>query len=82
MSICVQHGYTVFGLVDQDYTMPDEARKKLGFPVFAQKENQFDEYKFKEYQYKSYEWKEYNWKTIDAVILKRGAIGFRKVGYV
>lgn len=82
MSLCVQHGYTVFGLVDQDYTMPDEARKKLGFPVFAQKENQFDEYKFKEYQYKSYEWKEYNWKTIDAVILKRGAIGFRKVGYV
>ena len=39
LSLCVKHGYTVFGLVDQDYTMPDSARKKLGFPVFG-----FDEY--------------------------------------
>lgn len=31
LSLCVKHGYTVFGMVDQDYTMPDSARKKVRF---------------------------------------------------
>ena len=82
MSLCVKNGYTVFGLVEQDYTMPDAVRKKLGFPVYGFKEYQVKEYKFKTYQQKTYNQKKYNWKRIDSIILERGVIGFRKVGYI
>lgn len=82
MSLCIKNGFTIFGLVDQDYTMPDEVREKLGFPIFGFKEYEFKEYEFKKYQPKTYEMKKYDWKRIDCVILKRGVIGFRKVGYV
>ena len=82
MSLCVKNGFTIFGLVDQDYTMPDEVREKLGFPIFGFKEYEFKEYEFKTYQPKTYEMKKYDWKRIDCIILKRGVIGFRKVGYI
>lgn len=82
MSLCVKNGYTVFGLVEQDYTMPDAVRKKLGFSVYGFKEYQAKEYKFKTYQQKTYNQKKYNWKRIDSIILERGVIGFRKVGYI
>lgn len=82
MSLCVKHGYTVFGLVEQDYTMPEEVRKKLGFPVYGHEEYQFEKYEFKTYQPQTYEMQKYDWKRMDCIILKRGVIGFRKVGYV
>ena len=31
---------------------------------------------------KTYNQKKYNWKRIDSIILERGVIGFRKVGYI
>lgn len=82
MSLCVKNGYTVFGIVEQDYTMPKEVREKLGFPVYGYEEYQFKEYEYKKYQPQTYEMKKYDWKRIDCIILKRGMIGFRKVGYV
>ncbi|MBE6260833.1 MAG: hypothetical protein E7107_08430 [Prevotella sp.] len=82
MSLCVKNGYTIFGLVEQDYTMPDEVRKKLGFPVYGKEEYYFKEYKRQTYEKQTYHKKTYDWQTIDCIILKRGVIGFRKVGYV
>lgn len=82
MSLCIKNGFTVFGLVEQDYIMPEAVRKKLGFHVYGYEEYKAKEYKFNTYAYKTYQWQTYNWKTIDTIILKRGVIGFRKVGYV
>ena len=82
MSLCVKHGFTFFALVEQDYTMPNEVRKKLGFPVYG-----FDEYSFKQYQFQTYkpiryQWQEYKWKSIECIMLKRGVIACRKIGYI
>lgn len=82
MSLCVKNGYTVFGIVEQDYTMPEEVREKLGFPVYGYEEYEFKKYDYKTYQPRTYEMKKYDWKQIDCIVLKRGVIGFRKVGYV
>ena len=82
ISLCIRHGYTVFGLVDQDYTMPNSIRKKLGFPVFGFDEYKFHEYKFHEYKSIQYKWQDYQWKTIDCIMLKRGVISCRKIAYV
>lgn len=82
MSLCVKNGYTVFGIVEQDYTMPEEVRKKLGFPVYGYEEYEFQKYEYQTYQTQTYEMQKYDWKRMDCIILKRGVIGFRKVGYV
>lgn len=82
MSLCVKHGFTFFGLVEQDYTMPNEVREKLGFPVYGFDEYSFKQYKFKEYKPIQYQWKEYKWKSIECIMLKRGVIACRKIGYI
>lgn len=82
MSLCVRHGYTVFGLVGQDYTMPDEAREKLGFPVYGFDDYKFVEYRFNGYHHIQYNWHEYKWKKMECILLKRGVVACRKVGYV
>ena len=82
MSLCVKNGFTVFGLVEQNYTMPDAVRKKLGFPVYGKEEYQFEKYNQQSYKKQTYHKQTYEWQTIDCIILKRGVIGFRKVGYV
>lgn len=82
MSLCVKNGYRIYGLVEQDYTLPIEIRKKLGFQIYGYDEFEAREYKRQTYSYQTYPRQTYNWQTIDSIILKRGVIGFRKVGYV
>ncbi len=81
ISFCVDSGFTCFGLVDQNYELPEEALSRLGIDYIpipkaaisttninkTSTENQI----------------EYNQlETIDIQILKRGIIGINKVGYV
>ena len=82
MSLCVKNGYTIFGLVEQDYTLPNDMREKLGFPIYAYKAYKPKQYEYKSYKYKTYNKKKYNWKKIESIILNRGVVEFRKVGYV
>lgn len=82
LSLCVKHGYTVFGLVSQDYTLPDSVREKLGFPIYGHEEYEWKKYQWETYNWERYDWKKYNWKDVDCIVLKRGVVGFRKVGYI
>ena len=82
MSLCVKNGYRIFGLVEQDYTLPIKIRKKLGFQIYGYDEYEAREYKRQTYSYQTYQRQTYNWQTVDSIILKRGVIGFRKVGYM
>ena len=82
ISLCTVKGYTIFGLVEQDYTMPRAVREKLGFPVYGFDEYQFQEYQFQEYKPIQYQWQEYKWKSIECILLKRGVVACRKIGYI
>lgn len=81
ISFCVDSGFTCFGLVDQNYELPEEALSRLGIdyiPIPKAKilttninktstENQIEHNQL---------------ETIDIQILKRGIIGINRVGYV
>lgn len=82
ISLCTVKGYTIFGLVEQDYTMPRAVREKLGFPVYGFDEYQFQEYQFQEYKPIQYQWQDYKWKSIECILLKRGVVACRKIGYI
>lgn len=81
MSICIDHGYTFFGLVEQDYELPVDVRKKLGYDTF-----QYDSFEYESFQYDSFEYgnikyEPFDYEKLDIVILERGLVGIRRIGY-
>jgi hypothetical protein len=84
MSYCIESGCTFFGLVKQDYTLPDNVLKELGVSLFDYEEYFVDEYKLEEYELAQYELEEYEIEEFqDKMIypLRRGVIGVRRIGY-
>lgn len=81
MSLCVKGGYTVFGLVKQDYSLPKDVCKKLGYDVYGISDYEYEKYTIAKYNNEKYQFEHYKKETIDAIILKRGVISCRKIGY-
>lgn len=81
ISFCVDTGFTCFGLVEQDYQLPEDVLREMGvdiIPVLKTKisktdidtinvENHLDVVEY---------------ETIKLTVLKRGIIGVNKIGYV
>ena len=80
MSFCVVSGVTFFGLVEQDYTLPDEVLQQLGFDIAEIDVARIDEAEPDTYELDTCNIDE---AELDSVyMLRRGVIGFRKVGYI
>ena len=82
LGLCVEHGLTLFGLVDQDYELPENELTELGidiaeFDKFELPEPVFDQAEFDEFSFD-----EFKPEQIELTILRRGLIGVSKVGYV
>lgn len=80
ISFCVESGWTLFGLVKQDYCLPDEIIKQLGFDIYEVDEFDIDEYEADEFSFDEFELDEYNGDFIK--VLRRGVIGVHQIGYV
>lgn len=80
MALCVESGWTMFGLVDQDYELPDEVINELGFDLYEVDEFNVDEYGFDEFTLDEYDIDYYDGEFIS--VLRRGVIGVHRVGYV
>ena len=82
LGLCVEHGLTLFGLVDQDYELPENELTELSiniaeFDKFELPEPVFDQAEFDEFSFD-----EFKPEQIELTILRRGLIGVSKVGYV
>ena len=82
LSICVDTGFTCFGLVEQDYEMPVEYLQSIGVDVVLPDflEANYSDADFSEPDYLEPDFLEP--ETIQFYQLKRGIIGVNKVGYV
>ena len=80
ISFCVDTGFTCFGLVDQDYELPEEVLNSIGIDTIEIPRKKVD-YKVIETTevHRPIDAKEY--ETIDITVLRRGIIGVNKVGY-
>lgn len=81
ISFCVDTGFTMFGLVDQDYRLPEDVMRQIGLPVFD-----YDKFEYPTFSYHTFEVPKFEHQTfappsIDIIFLRRGVIGVRRIGY-
>lgn len=82
MSFCVDTGFTMFGLVKQDYTLPEDVLKDIGIDVF--KYEKFLPVQFQQQCFSAitFERQKFEANTLGIRILRRGVIGVSEVGYI
>jgi len=80
ISFCVESGFTCFGLVDQDYSIPEDALKDMGIDITEIDRIEVDRSGLDRIEtHKGIG--STNYETIDIKILRRGIISINKVGY-
>lgn len=82
LSFCIDTGFTMFGLVEQDYRIPDYVLKEIGIKTFDFKTFTTKTFEFKSFKFKTFEPKTLEFKTFKTTILRRGVIGVSKIGYI
>ena len=82
LSFCVDSGFTLFGLVEQDYELPEEVVKEIGIEIFEYEKFEYGTFEYEKFDYKSFEYKQLNYDKIKTIFLRRGVIGVNCVGYL
>jgi hypothetical protein len=87
LSFCVDTGFTMFGLVEQDYTLPEEVLEQIGIEVFHYDKFEYDRFEYEKFEYPKFEYKkfapeQFDYSKLKMVFLRRGVIGVHRIGYV
>ena len=82
ISFCIDSGFTMFGLVEQDYTLPKEIIKEIGISTFDHETFEAKIFKPKTFEVKTFAVKSFEPATLDITFLRRGVIGVSKIGYI
>lgn len=81
MSFCCDTGFTCFGLVEQNYKIPDEILKSMNIKSFDFKRFDIKSFDFKSFNFKSFDFKSFNYETVGIRVMSRDIIGISKIGY-
>ena len=81
ISFCVDSGFTAFGLVDQNYQIPEEVLKEMGVDVIPIPRIEVPRVEVERTPVCS-DVRRIDYDTIKFTVLKRGLIGVNRVGYV
>ena len=82
MSFCVDTGFTMFGLVKQDYSLPSDILEEIGLDVFHYERFIPIQFKRQEFHPTTFNSKQFEPDSIGIHILRRGVIGVAQVGYI
>lgn len=82
LSFCVESGFTFFGIVDQDYELPDEVIKELGIDIFEIDEFVAPEFELEEFEFVQLDLEEFELETFSITPLRRGVLKINQIGYV
>lgn len=82
ISFCVDTGFTCFGLVEQNYELPDEVLHELGIETIPVPRTQIERVDIPRTQTLTTQVNKSEYETIDITVLRRGVIGVNKIGYV
>lgn len=82
LALCVDSGFTMFGLVEQDYTLPKEVIKEIGLSTFDYETFEPDTFDYNSFSFDSFECATFEPASLDITFLRRGVIGVGCVGYV
>ena len=82
LSFCVDTGFTLFGLVEQDYTLPDDIIKQMGIETFAYETFEVEGFTPDTFEFESFAFDTFDPDNLEITFLRRGVIGVSKIGYV
>jgi len=82
LSFCVDTGFTFFGLVEQDYILPDEVLKEIGINVFEYEKFEYSKFEAERFEPARFEADRMEFSELDITFLRRGVIGVSQIGYV
>lgn len=82
LSFCIDTGFTMFGLVDQDYTLPDDVLEYIGIDVFNYQKFTRNEFVYDEFKVTNFNFERFNYSKLNYIYLRRGVIGVSKVGFL
>ena len=81
ISFCVDSGFTCFGLVEQDYQLPEEVLNDIGIDTIKVPRTEIRRTEVKRSNITS-TIDRIEYETVDITMLRRGIIGVNKIGYV
>lgn len=82
ISFCVDSGFTCFGLVDQDYTLPEDFLNEIGIDIAQIDRTEVNRSELNKADIKETNIDRTSFETIEIKVLRRGVLGVNKVGYV
>lgn len=82
LSFCVDTGITMFGIVEQDYSLPDDIIRKIGIATFEYDSFEFETFLSNRFVYEKFNFESFEPDNLDVRFLRRGVIGISKVGYI
>ena len=82
MSFCVDTGFTLFGLVEQEYTLPDDIIKQMGIETFDYETFEVNGFKPETFEVESFAFDTFELDNLETTFLRRGVIGVSKIGYI
>lgn len=82
MSFCVDTGFTMFGLVNQNYSLPDDVFEHIGATIFQYERFVSKQFKKRSFSYTSFNHRQFSGHTLETRILRRGVISVSEIGYI
>lgn len=82
VSFCVDTGFTMFGLVKQDYTLPNDVLEYIGITTFQYEKFGAKQFNVQDFTPASFKRRKFSGHTLDTHILRRGVIGVSEIGYI
>lgn len=82
ISFCIDTGFTMFGLVDQDYQLPEDVMKEIGIEVFDYEKFEYDRFEADKFEFDRFEPDRFEPEKLDITFLRRGVIGVNEIGYL
>ncbi|MBQ3508546.1 MAG: hypothetical protein IJA90_00810 [Peptococcaceae bacterium] len=82
LSFCIDTGFTMFGLVEQDYELPKEILEEIGIDVFEYEHFVYESFEHQKFEHTAFNHEQFQHNTIGITLLRRGVIGVRKIGYI
>lgn len=82
ISFCVDTGFTLFSLVEQNYELPEDILKEIGIDVFEYEKFEFEEFKPEIFEFEEFNFETYKPESFDITFLRRGVIGVSSVRYI
>lgn len=82
LSFCTETGVTLFGLVQQDYKLPDDIIEELGLETFSFDTFSSDTFEADSFAFDTFAAESIQPETLGITMLRRGVIGVSKIGFV